>query len=328
MIIVSHKLPDHWISALTDKHQVMIGPSTAENSTLTAELLAVLPRAEGLLTMLTVQVDELLLAQAPHLKVVSQMAVGVDNIDLHACAQRGIPVGHTPGVLTHATADTAMTLLLATARRLPEASLDAKEGRWGTWNPVQWLGADLAGSTIGIVGMGAIGQATARRAKAFGMKIIYHSRSRYADIEAELNADKVPFDELLRQSDFVSLHTPLTAETKHMIDAAALKAMKPSAILINTARGGVVDQNELIHALKNGEIKAAGLDVTSPEPLPTDSPLFHLPNCLVLPHIGSATERTRKQMAELACENLILGLEGKPLKHNAIKAYEKPEIGR
>ena len=319
MIIVSHKLPADWISSLTEKYEVMIGPSTAENPGLTKELLEALPKAEGLLTMLTVRVDDALLAEAPNLRVVSQMAVGVDNIDLDACAKRGLLVGHTPGVLTDATADTAMTLLLATARRLPEASLDAKEGRWGTWNPVQWLGVDLAGSTIGIVGMGAIGQATARRARAFGMKVIYHSRSRYPEIEAELEAEKVPFGELLHQSDFVSLHTPLTAETKHLIDAAALKAMKPSAILINTARGGVIDQDALIAALKNGEIKAAGLDVTSPEPLPNDSPLFSLTNCLVLPHIGSATERTRRRMAELACENLILGLEGKPLRHNAIK---------
>ncbi|MEM9773592.1 MAG: D-glycerate dehydrogenase [Chloroflexota bacterium] len=319
MIIISHTLPAAWISSLTEKYDVLIGPPTAESPGLTQALMAALPKAEGLLTMLTVKVDGPLLNQALNLKVVSQMAVGVDNIDLEACARRGLLVGHTPGVLTDATADTAMTLLLATARRLPEASLDAKEGRWGTWNPVQWLGADLAGSTLGVVGMGAIGQATARRARAFGMKIIYYSRGRYAEIESELHAEKVSFSELLKQSDFVSLHTPLTAETRHLINGAALQAMKPSAILINTARGGVVDQNALIHALKNGQIRAAGLDVTSPEPLPTDSPLFALPNCLVLPHIGSATEHTRRRMAELACENLILGLEGKPLKHSAIK---------
>ncbi|MFK7804618.1 MAG: 2-hydroxyacid dehydrogenase [Anaerolineae bacterium] len=316
-IIISHELPTDWISSITDKYPVLIGPSTLDHAGLTQELQAALPNAAALLTMLTVKVDSALLQSAPNLKVVSQMAVGVDNIDLEACRVRGIPVGNTPGVLVDATADVAMTLLLATARGLPQAAADAREGRWGTWNPVQWLGADLAGSTLGIVGMGAIGQATARRAKAFGMKIVYHSRSRYFSIESELSAEKVPFADLLKQSDFVSLHTPLTAETKHIIAADALKTMKKSAILINTARGGVVDQDALIHALQTGSIQAAGLDVTTPEPLPTASALFSLPNCIVLPHIGSATQRTRRRMAELACENLLLGLEGLPLKHNA-----------
>ncbi|MFT5194123.1 MAG: glyoxylate reductase [Cellvibrionaceae bacterium] len=319
-IIISHELPAEWITSVTNKYPTtLIGPSTLDHAGLTAELKAALPQAAGLLTMLTVKVDKQLLAVAPNLKVVSQMAVGVDNIDLAACTARGIPVGHTPGVLVDATADIAMTLLLATARRLSHAAADAREGRWGTWNPVQWLGADLAGSTLGIVGLGAIGQATARRAKAFGMRIVYHSRGRYPEIEKELAAEKVSFSDLLTQSDFVSLHTPLTAETKHIIDADALQAMKKSAILINTARGGVVDQNALIVALQNGDIQAAGLDVTTPEPLPTDSPLFHLPNCLVLPHIGSATQRTRRRMAELACENLLLGLEGVPLRHDAAR---------
>ena len=268
--------------------------------------------------MLTVKVDAPLLMAAPNLKVVSQMAVGVDNIDLQACQARGIPVGHTPGALTDATADVAMTLLLAVARKLTQTAADAREGRWGTWNPTQWLGSDLAGSTLGIVGMGAIGQATARRAKAFGMKIVYHSRSRYLDIEKELEAEKVTFRELLQQSDVVSLHTPLTAETTHLIDGSALSAMKKSAILINTARGGVVDQDALVEALRYGEISAAGLDVTTPEPLPTYHPLFQMPNCLILPHIGSATQRTRQRMAQLACENLLLGLDSQPLKHNAL----------
>ena len=317
-VIISHELPDEWISAVTCKYpSTLVGPSTLENPTLTDELRAALATADGLLTMLTVKVDQALLDLAPNLKIVSQMAVGVNNINLKACAARSIPVGHTPGVLTDATADVAMTLMLATARRLPEATADAREGRWGAWNPIQWLGTDLAGSTLGIVGMGAIGQATARRAKAFGMRVVYHSRSQYPEIEAELAAEKLPLNDLLAQSDFVSLHTPLTAETTHLIDASALKAMKRSAILINTARGEVVDQDALIAALQNGDIQAAGLDVTTPEPLPTNNPLFKMPNCLVLPHIGSATQRTRQRMAELACENLLLGLEGKPLKHDA-----------
>ena len=210
-----------------------------------------------------------------------------------------------------------MTLLLATARRLLETNRDAREGRWGLWQPARWLGADLSGATLGIVGMGAIGQATARRAKAFGMQIVYTNRSPKPEAERELGAERLEMGELLAVSDFVSLHTPLSAETQHLIDAAALRKMKPSAILINTARGPVVDSAALVAALQNGQIRAAGLDVTDPEPLPPDHVLWSLDNCVIAPHIGSATENTRRKMAELAVANLLAGLHGERLPHCA-----------
>lgn len=309
-VIVTHELPAPWIAELHDQCNVLVGPPTTEGVGLSAELQRHLPSADGILTLLLDKVDDKLLAKAPNLRVVSQMAVGVDNIDLAACTRRGIPVGHTPNVLTDATADVAMTLLLATARRLLETNRDAREGRWGTWQPARWLGADLSGATLGIIGMGAIGQATARRARAFGMKIVFTNRSPKPEAARELDATRLEMGDLLAVSDFVSLHTPLSAETHHMIDAAALQKMKPTAILINTARGSVVDSDALIAALQNGQIRAAGLDVTDPEPLPADHVLWSLENCVIAPHIGSATENTRRKMAELAVANLLAGLRG------------------
>lgn len=315
LVVVSHQLPPEWIASLHEHCEVVVGPETSVCAGISAELH--LAQADGLLTLLTVPVNDELLNQAPNLRVISQMAVGVDNIDLAACTARGVPVGHTPGVLTDATADTAMALLLAAARRLPETVSDAKAGRWGTWNPTQWLGADLAGATLGIVGMGKIGRSTAHRARAFGLNIIYTSRKFYPDVEDELDATFHCLEEVLRSSDFVSLHTPLTDETRHLINKRTLSMMKPSAILVNTARGGVVDTNALVDALQNGTIRAAALDVTDPEPLPPTHPLYQLPNCLITPHIGSATERTRQRMAQLACENLLAGLAGEKLPHCA-----------
>lgn len=317
LVLISHELPAAWIAALTDRYQVLMGPRTSAGGGLSAELLHALPTAHALLTLLTVKVDAALLDLAPQLKIISQMAVGVDNIDLAACTQRGIPVGHTPGVLTDATADIALTLLLAAARRTKEAAADARAGRWGLWEPTQWLGMELRGSRLGIIGMGAIGAATARRAQAFGMEIVYHSRTAKPQIEKELGATHLSFEQVLATSDIVSLHTPLSAETHHLINAAALAKMQPHAILINTARGAVVDSHALQHALENGIIAAAGLDVTDPEPLPANHPLYQLPNCLILPHLGSATETTRRRMAELACINLLRGLDGLPLQHCA-----------
>ncbi len=323
-VIVTHQLPEEWIADLHENCNVLVGPPTSEVAGLSAELQRHLPSADGLLTLLTVKVDAKLLNKAANLRVVSQMAVGVDNIDLNACTQRGIPVGHTPGVLTDATADLAMLLLLATARRLLETNRDAREGRWGTWQPERWLGADLAGKTLGIVGMGAIGQATARRAKAFGMNIVYTNRSSKPDAAREFDATRLRLDELLTVSDFVSLHTPLSAETRHLIDAAALAQMKPTAILINTARGPVVDTDALVAALRAGQIRAAGLDVTDPEPLPPNHALWSLDNCVIAPHIGSATENTRRKMAQLAVTNLLAGLRGERLPHCANPTvYEK-----
>ena len=272
----------------------------------------------GLFSLLTQRVDAALLDRFPGLRVVSNMAVGYDNVDVPACAARDIAVGHTPGVLTDATADLAMALLLAAARRLDEAAGDARAGRWQTWTPDGWLGVELRGATLGIVGFGQIGQAVAERARGFGVELTYAGRpgsTREAARAAELGATRVELSELLARSDFVSLHVPLTPETTRLIDAAALAQIKPGAILINTARGGVVDQDAVLAALRSGRLRAAALDVTSPEPLPPEHPLYATPGCLVLPHIGSATEATRKRMAALACANLLAGVRRQALVH-------------
>jgi len=310
-VIVSHALPEGWLAALQAHCDALIGP--AETGGLAPELCARLGEAEGLFTLLTVRVDDSLLQSAPRLRVVSNMAVGVDNIDLAACTRRGIPVGNTPDVLTEATADLTMALLLAAARRLPESSRDAREGRWTTWSPTGWLGADLNEATLGIVGMGKIGKAVAARARGFGLQMVYASRSAHPEMEEALTARRVKLEDLLARSDFVSLHVPLTSETRHLINAQTLRVMKRSAILINTARGGVVDTAALSRALGQGWIAGAALDVTDPEPLPPEHPLYRLPNCFITPHIGSATVGARRRMAELACENLLAGLAGRPL---------------
>ncbi len=312
-VLVSHSLPAVWLASLEGRCRILTGPVDAIH--LVQELDERLAEADGLFTLLTIPINEAVLAKARRLRVVSNMAAGVDNIDLAACTRRGIPVGNTPGVLTEGTADLTFALLLAMARRLPEASLDAIEGRWVTWSPAGWLGADLHGAALGIIGMGKIGQAVARRALAFGMDIFYTDASSCIDAESDPGAICLSLDELLRRCDFISLHTPLTPATRRMIDAQALRKMKSSAILINTARGPIVDMDALTQALQEGWIRAAALDVTDPEPLPPDHPLFSLSNCLVTPHIGSATGNTRRRMAELACQNLLAGLEGRRLLH-------------
>jgi glyoxylate reductase len=279
------------------------------------ELLRRVAGVDGLLALLTDRVDgELLDAAGPQLKVVSNFAVGYDNIDVAACARRGIPVGNTPGVLTEATADLAFTLLLAVARRITEANTFVRDDRWLTWGPLLLLGRDVSGATLGIVGFGRIGREMARRARGFGMRVLYTSRSRASEaVETELAATWVDFHGLLGQSDFVSVHVSLSADTRHLIDAATLARMKPGSVLINTSRGPVVDQKALTEALRSGHLWGAGLDVTDPEPMRADDPLASLPNCLVVPHVASATERTRDQMAEKAARNVLAGLRGEAL---------------
>lgn len=269
--------------------------------------------ADGLICMLTDQVDRAVIENAPNLKVISQVAVGVDNIDLAAAAARQIPVGYTPDLLTDATADLAFTLLLAAARRLGEAIDYAKSGHWKTWEFTSLLGEDVHGATLGVVGMGRIGQAFTRRARGFDMNILYYSRTRRPEVEAELGAQFVTLPELIAQSDFISLHSPLTNETRKMFGKAEFDMMKPDAILINTARGGMVDTDALLESLKTGQIRYAALDVTDPEPLPHTHELYQLPNVIIIPHIGSATRSTRSKMAILAVDNLIAGLQEKPL---------------
>lgn len=271
----------------------------------------------GLLCLLTDQIDGPLLdAAGPQLQVVSQMAVGVDNIDLAACTARGIPVGHTPGVLTEATADLTMALLLGTARRLVAGADAVREGRWQTWEPLGFTGPDVHSSTVGIVGLGRIGMAVARRLQGFDVRLLYHNRSPRPEA-AEMGAIYVDLDTLLAESDFVLLLTALTPETHHLINAGRLRQMKPTATLINTSRGEVVDQEALLAALQAGEIAYAGLDVTTPEPLPPDHPLLDLPNVTVLPHIGSASRPAREKMAHMAAQNLLAGLHGEPFPHCA-----------
>ncbi|MCS6907275.1 MAG: D-glycerate dehydrogenase [Anaerolineales bacterium] len=311
LVILTHSLPAEWLTKLEGKCRTVVGPWDATH--FDASLEPYLAEAEGLFCLLTIKVDEELLKRAPKLRVVSNMAVGYDNIDVAACTARRIPVGNTPGVLTAATADLTMALLLAAARQIPQASKDAREGRWITWSPAGWLGADLEGATLGIVGMGKIGRAVAQRAKGFGMKLLYTDIPLPPEIESELGAKRVELPELLRESDFVTLHVPLTPETRGMIGEEQLRMMKPHAILVNTARGPVVQTAALLKALQQNWIGGAALDVTDPEPLPPDHPLYAQPNCLIVPHIGSATRNTRRRMAELACENLLAGLEGRHL---------------
>lgn len=266
---------------------------------------------DGLLTMLTERIDGALLDACPGIRVVATMAVGYDNIDVPAATERGVLVTNTPGVLTETTADLAFSLMLAAARRLSEGERAVREGRWGAWHPTWLLGRDVNGATLGIVGPGRIGRATAERAAGFGMRVLYHGRRQIADFPGEY----VSFDDLLAASDFVSVHVPLTDETEGMFDAAVFEAMQPHAIFVNTARGPLVDQHALASALHEGRIGGAALDVTTPEPLPASDPLLDAPNLLVVPHLGSATEQTRERMASLAVDGLLAGLRGERPEH-------------
>lgn len=315
LVVLTHPLPADWIAPLQEQVRLVVGPEGVAG--VHPSLEPYLAEAEGLFTWLIDRVDEALLARMPRLRVVSNLAVGVDNIDLEACRRRGIPVGHTPGVLTDAVADLTLALLLAVARGIFPAAQDAREGRWGLWSPTGWLGADLQGATLGIVGLGGIGQAVARRAVGFGLRIVYTSRTPKPEAEATYGAQRLPLADLLAVSDFVSLHVPLTPETRGLIDEAALRRMKPTAFLVNMARGPVVDTAALVRALREGWIAGAALDVTDPEPLPPEHPLYRFPNCVIVPHIGSATHGTRRRMAELAIANLLAGLRGEPLLHQA-----------
>jgi glyoxylate reductase len=279
------------------------------------ELLRRVAGVDGALTLLTDKVDDAFLdAAGPQLRVVSNYAVGFDNIDVRACARRGIPVGNTPGVLTDTTADLAWTLLMAAARRVPEGDRYVRDGRWKTWGPLLLLGPDVHGATIGIVGFGRIGQAVARRAAGFGMRILYHDVNELpSDVTEPLGAVFTPLDDLLAQSDFVSLHVNLTPDTRHLINARTLGLMRPTAVLVNTSRGPVVDQAALADALEQDVIFAAALDVTDPEPIPMDDRLVGRDDCLIVPHIASASRATRGKMAQMAAANLIAGVTGRPL---------------
>ncbi len=270
----------------------------------------------GLVTLLTETVDAKLMdAAGTGLRVVSNFAVGFNNVDVDEATRRGIRVGNTPDVLTDATADLAFALLISAARRIVAGHDYIRAGRWRTWEPLGHIGRDLSGATLGIVGIGRIGSALARRCRGgWGMRVLYHDRVANEAAEQELGAVRVGFDTLLAESDFVSVHVDLNDSTQGMFDAAAFRKMKSTAIFVNSARGPIHVQADLYEALRSGEIFAAGLDVTDPEPIPPDDPMLTLPNCVIAPHIASATVSSRNGMAEIAADNLLAGLRGEPLR--------------
>ncbi|HEX9609827.1 MAG TPA: D-glycerate dehydrogenase [Candidatus Limnocylindria bacterium] len=312
-VFVTRIIPDEGLDPVREACEVDLW--TDELPPPRDELLRRVAGVDGLLSLITDRVDdELLDAAGEQLKVVSNFAVGFDNIDVEACTRRRIPAGNTPGVLTETTADLAFALLMAAARRIPEGVDYVRAGHWRTWGPMLLMGVDVHGATLGIVGFGRIGREMARRGRGFGMRILYRDvHPATPEEEAELGARRVQLDELLRESDFVTLHVNLTDETHHLIDADALRAMKATAVLVNTSRGPVVDTSALEAALRDGEIFAAGLDVTDPEPLPASHPLVQLPNCIVVPHIASASGVTRGKMAAMAAANLLAGVRGERL---------------
>ncbi len=312
---VTRSLPGPALDRLRAEHEVEVWPERLPPPY--DELAARAAGVEGLLTLLTDRVDAALIEHCPGLRVISNYAVGYDNIDIDAAAARAIAVGNTPDVLTEATADLTWALLLAAARKLPEAVASVRAGDWLTWEPARHLGAAVQGAALGIIGMGRIGRSVARRAAGFDMSVLYAGGGSFEAVDEGLpvSVSEVPLEALLKGSDFVSVHCPLTPSTHHLIDAGALAQMRASAILINTARGPIVDPVALREALDAGQIAGAALDVTDPEPPAADDPLLSAPNLIVVPHIGSATRIAREQMAELAVDNLLAGLGGRPLPH-------------
>jgi glyoxylate reductase len=299
-VFVTRRIPGDALERLAAEHQVEVWEGRLQPSH--AKLLEKARDAEGLLCLLTDRIDRDVISSAESLRVISNYAVGVDNVDVAAASERGIPVGFTPDVLTEATADATFALLLASARRVVEGDQVVRAGRWLTWEPTLLLGQDAFAKTLGIVGMGRIGKAVARRAEGFGMEVIQHSSS-----------SGVPLDELLERADFVSLHAPLTDESRGMIGEEQLRRMKSTAILINTSRGALVDSGALTRALGDGWIAGAALDVSDPEPIPKGHPLLDAPNLILNPHIASASIEARTAMANLAVDNLLAGLAGEPM---------------
>ncbi len=314
-ILITRQLASAYTSILTAKYDVDIFDS-ADMAMPRDELLMRAKGVHGIVCTLTDTVNqELLDAAGGQLEVISTMSVGFDHVDTDSLKERGVRLGYTPDVLTDSVADITVALMLVAARRIPEAISAAKDGEWGTWSPYWLTGHDLSRSTVGIVGLGAIGVEVAKRLSGFGCTLVYSSRTRKEQLEKELDLRYVSQDELLEQSDVVSVHSALNAETAGLCDANFFAKMKPTAVFVNTSRGGLVDQDALYDALSNGKIYAAGLDVTTPEPLPTDHPLFSLKNCVILPHISSASIRTRADMTRIAVTNLDRALEGESMEY-------------
>jgi glyoxylate reductase len=313
-VFVTRRLPGDALERLADRVDLEVWPGAGAPSP--EDLGRGVRGMDGLLCLLTDRIDAALLEACPGLRALSSCSVGVDHIDLAAASARGIPVGHTPGVLAETTADLSLALLLAAARRIVEADRFVRAGSWTwehRWDPDLLLGRDLHGAALGVVGLGAIGRAVARRARGFGMRVLGWSRTRRR-VEG---VEPVELGALLEGSDFVSIHVSLTPETRNLIDARALGRVRPGAVLVNAARGGIVDEGALVEALRSGRLAAAALDVFASEPLDPSSPLLEAPNLVLTPHIGSASVATRRRMADLAVENLLAGLEGRPLPHCA-----------
>jgi len=311
-VFVSAVIPQEALSLLKQECEVSEWGNDLKLIT-PQELINQAKGKDGVVCILDDKIDKNVIDSiGPSLKAIATMSVGFDHIDLKECAARGIAVGNTPGVLTETTAELAVSLLLAAARRIPEGINAVKNGEWKHWRPTWLCGTDIFGSTVGIVGMGRIGLATAKRLKAFGCEIIYSGTTPKPEAD-QLGAKFVDFDTLLKSSDFISVHCPLTPKTKNLFNDETFSKMKPSAIFVNTSRGPVVDQEALYKALKEGKIRAAGLDVTTPEPLPPSNPLLSLQNCVIVPHIGSATSKTRDIMAKMTVKNVIAGVKGQTM---------------
>lgn len=316
-IYITRKLPEEIIEPLRKKFDVQMWHSETIGMT-NEEILTNAKDAHALWTMLSDNIDRTLIESLPNLKVISNFAVGYNNIDIEAAKDRSIVVTNTPGVLTETTADLAFALLLATARRITEVEQEIRSGNWDSWSPMQYTGMDVFGATLGIVGMGRIGEAVARRAKGFDMNVLYHNRSRKLDAEETYGFTYAELDELLKQSDFVILLTPLTPETKGLIGERELNMMKETAAIINVARGGIVDEQALYEALSSKKIWAAGLDVFEQEPVPVDHPLLTLSNVTVSPHIGSASIRTRQAMMQMNAKDIEAVLENREPKNRIL----------
>lgn len=307
-VFVSRIIPEKGQKMITDACDAEIWQD--DQPTPRAVLLEKVKDCEGLLCLLTEKIDAELLDAAPKLKVVANLAVGFDNIDVPECTKRGVLIGNTPGVLTETTADFAFTLLMATARRVVEGDNYTRAGKWLTWGPMILVGQDIHHATLGLIGLGRIGSEMAKRAKGFSMKVMYYDPFRREDLEKELGLVYADLDTILRESDFVSIHVPLMKETHHLMNAENFKKMKKTAILINSARGPIVDTMALNDALRAGTIGGAGLDVTDPEPIPMDHPLLGAPNCVIAPHIASGSVNTRSNMSIMAAQNILAGLTG------------------
>ncbi|MEZ6089509.1 MAG: D-glycerate dehydrogenase [Pirellulaceae bacterium] len=300
-LVLTDPLPDMFLPLAKDRCQLCLFESADDSQ---------YQQATGMIVYGHHRIDDAVLDRCKQLRVISNHGVGVDHIDVAAAQRRGIAVGHTPGCVDAATADMTMALILATARNMIQADHFARSPAFTAYNPNWLIGQEVSGSTLGIIGLGRIGRQVARRATAFDMPCLYHNRNRQLEAEATLGVQYRALDDLLRESDFVALNCPLTAETTHLISQRELAMMKPSAILINCARGAVVDTDALVEALQDHAIRAAGLDVTDPEPLPRDHPLLSLDNVIIMPHLGSATNRTRERMMQRTMQNLFAGLDG------------------